>query len=87
MKADPAPRERIIDAMADVVAERGVAGASVECVCTRARVSRRTFNACFADVDECVVAVMQEALVRLGGLASRLERGEAAGAWRRAALS
>jgi AcrR family transcriptional regulator len=64
-------RARIMDAMTDVVTERGVAGASVECVCARARVSRRTFYACFADVDECVVAVMVEALVRLGGLASR----------------
>ena len=55
-----AQRARILDAMAEVVAERGVAGASVEAVCARARVSRRTFYACYADAQECVFAVMSD---------------------------
>jgi len=71
-----ARRELIVDAMADVVAERGIAGASVELVCARARVARRTFHACFADLDECVVAVMRRGLEGAGAAASRALDGE-----------
>jgi len=56
--------ERILDAVVDVVCERGVAGASVGLVITRARVSRRTFYERFDDLEECLVAVLDDALAR-----------------------
>lgn len=50
--------------MAHVVAERGVAGASVELVIARAQVSRRTFHKHFADLPEATVAVLEEGFQR-----------------------
>jgi AcrR family transcriptional regulator len=52
-----AQRGRILQAMAEVVAERGFAGASTELVRARARVSRRTFEGLFASREECLAAV------------------------------
>lgn len=65
-------RDSILGAVVEVVAERGVANSSVELVCARARVSRRTFHGCFAGgLDECLVAVMDGALAQVGALAVR----------------
>jgi len=57
-------RDPILDAVVEVVAERGVTDASMELVLARAGVSRRTFYACFEDLDECLVAVLDGALQR-----------------------
>src|ERR1700677_1649654 len=58
------PRDLILDAVVEVVAERGVTDASMELVLARAGVSRRTFYAFFEDLDECLVAVLDGALQR-----------------------
>jgi AcrR family transcriptional regulator len=59
-------RKRILDAVVAVVAERGVAGASVGLVIARAGVSRRAFYERFAGLDECLLAVLDGALERAG---------------------
>jgi AcrR family transcriptional regulator len=64
-------RNFILDAVVEVVAERGLAGASVELVLARAGVSRRGFYACFANLDECLVAISDRALEHFGVLVSR----------------
>lgn len=61
---DDLRRSRIVYAVAHVVAERGVAGASVELVVARAQVSRRTFHKHFADLSEAIVAVLEEGFQR-----------------------
>jgi AcrR family transcriptional regulator len=63
-------RTRILDALVAVVAERGMAGASVESVIARAEVSRHTFYECFPGLEEAVVAVMDRTLERVSILAS-----------------
>jgi AcrR family transcriptional regulator len=64
-------RERILAAVVEVVAERGVAGTPVELVLARARVSRRTFYARFDSLQECLVAVLDRGLEQVGSLAVR----------------
>jgi AcrR family transcriptional regulator len=55
----------------EVVAERGVPGASVGLVIARAQVSRRAFYECFASLEDATVAVMDGALEQLSALASQ----------------
>lgn len=64
-------RKRILDGVVAVVAERGVAGASVEPVLARAGVSRRAFYECYRGLDECLVAVMDRTLEQVSVLAWR----------------
>lgn len=64
-------RDSILQAIVDVVAERGVPGASVGLVIARAQVSRRAFYECFAGLEDATVAVMDGALAQLSALASR----------------
>lgn len=64
-------RDFILDAAVEVIATRGVAGASVGLVCERARVSSRTFYECFAGLDECLIAVLDGALARAAPLVVR----------------
>jgi AcrR family transcriptional regulator len=61
-------RARIVDAMVQVVAEHGFAGASVGLVVSRARVSRRTFYEQFNGLEECFAAVLDLGLTLCGGL-------------------
>jgi AcrR family transcriptional regulator len=61
-------RERLIDAMAHVVAEKGYAATTVADVVERAGVSRRTFYEQFADKEACFLAAYD------AGLAAVLER-------------
>lgn len=56
--------------MAHVVAERGVAGASVELVIARAQVSRRTFHKHFADLPEAVIAVLEHGYRQAASIAA-----------------
>jgi AcrR family transcriptional regulator len=58
----------VLDAVVEVVYERGVAGTSVGLVCERARVSRRMFYECFEGLDSCLVAVLDGALERAAPL-------------------
>jgi AcrR family transcriptional regulator len=68
-------RDRILQAIAEVVAERSYRGASVGLVVERARVSRRTFYELLpGGLDDGLIAVMDMALARIGVLVSpRLE--------------
>ena len=53
-------RARMLDAIVEVVAERGFAGASVELVAERAGVCSRTFYECFEDLEDCFTVVLDE---------------------------
>jgi AcrR family transcriptional regulator/DNA-binding MarR family transcriptional regulator len=58
-------RARILAAMVDVVAERGVGNISVAHVVARSGVSRRTFYELFEDREDCLLAACEEALERI----------------------
>lgn len=64
-------RTRIMQALVDILAERGFAGANVGLVVRRAGVSTRTFYRCFNDLEECLIAIMDRALEDAGALVSR----------------
>jgi AcrR family transcriptional regulator/DNA-binding MarR family transcriptional regulator len=57
-------RMRLLRAMAEVAAQRGLHPASVGRVTAQAGVSRRTFYDLFEDRDDCFVAVFDEAIAR-----------------------
>jgi AcrR family transcriptional regulator len=61
-------RARILDALVEVVAERGFGGVSVELVIARARVSRRTFYEIFDGLEDCFVAILDDGLERSSAL-------------------
>jgi AcrR family transcriptional regulator len=61
-------RARILQAMVEVVAERGFANVSVKLVTGRAGVSTRTFYQEFEHLRDCFLAVLDLALERTGGL-------------------
>lgn len=73
-------RARILDATILVVAQRGLAGVSVANVIARARVSRRTFNAHFEDLDGALVAVIDDALAQVSEIVC--DAGAAERSWR-----
>ncbi len=67
-------RGRLLDAMAQVVAEKGYAAATVADVVERAGVSRRTFYEQFADKEACFLAAYDMALaVVLGRIREAVE--------------
>jgi AcrR family transcriptional regulator len=81
-------RARILDAVVEVVAERGCAGASLGLVISRAKVSRRTFYELFAGLEDGLVAVMDKTLGQVSELSSQALEGD--GSWQdgvRAALA
>lgn len=57
-------RARMVAAMVDVAAERGLAEATVAHVVARSGVSRRTFYEMFNDREDCFLAALDEALAR-----------------------
>lgn len=59
-------RERILLAARDVFAGRGYAGAGIEEIVARARVSRTTFYAFFHNKEDCLLAVFALGLERVG---------------------
>jgi AcrR family transcriptional regulator len=61
-------RDLILDAVVEVVAERGVPGASVGLVLARAKVSRQAFYERFDGLDQCLVALLDSALKRTAPL-------------------
>jgi AcrR family transcriptional regulator len=61
-------RERILLAARDVFAARGYAGAGVEEIVARARVSRTTFYVFFDNKEECLLGVFRIGLERLGAV-------------------
>jgi len=75
-------RGRLIDAMAQVVAEKGYAATTVADVVERAGVSRRTFYEQFADKEVCFLAAYDVGLAAvLSRIQEAVEAGPAAG-WR-----
>jgi AcrR family transcriptional regulator len=70
-RARTSRRDRILQAMVEVVSERGFGGASVKLVTGRAGVSTRTFYEEFEGLRDCFVAVLDLALERAGGLIAR----------------
>jgi AcrR family transcriptional regulator len=71
-------RARILDAVVEVVAERGAVDASVELVIARAGVSRYGFHEQFDGLEECLMAVLDGGLERVASLAAHAieqERG------------
>ncbi|HTA96134.1 MAG TPA: helix-turn-helix domain-containing protein [Solirubrobacteraceae bacterium] len=63
-------RARILAAMGEVLAERGLANATVERVVSRAGVSRRTFYELFAGLEACFLASFDDALALATATAS-----------------
>ena len=66
-------RARLLAAATVSIAELGYTRASVARITARARVSRRTFYDLFASREECLIAVMQGALERVGSEIAALE--------------
>jgi AcrR family transcriptional regulator len=61
-QVDGIQRARILAAMGEVVAEQGVAAATVATVVARAGVSRRTFYELFSDREACFLAAFDHAI-------------------------
>ncbi len=59
-------RERILLAARDVFAERGYAGAGIDDIVARARASRTTFYVFFENKEQCLLAVFDWGLQRIG---------------------
>lgn len=53
-------RGRLLDAMADVIAEEGYLATTVHKVLTRARISRRTYYELFKDKEDCFLVAYDE---------------------------
>jgi len=76
-------RGRLIEAMAQVVAEKGYAATTVADVVERAGVSRRTFYEQFADKEACFLAAYDAGLAAvLGRIREAAETGLPARDWR-----
>ncbi|MGA9874189.1 MAG: TetR/AcrR family transcriptional regulator [Solirubrobacteraceae bacterium] len=61
-------RARILAAMVDVAAERGVGNVTVAHVVARSSVSRRTFYELFEDREDCLLAACEDALERIAAV-------------------
>jgi len=64
-------RSRLLAGAVRTVDELGYAGATVAHITLRARVSRRTFYELFANREECVAAVLEDAARRIGAEIAR----------------
>jgi len=71
------PRQRILIAMAEIVAKRGYHGATIEHIVKRAGVSRATFYEHFDNREDCLLAGFDETAVELQ---RRMETAAAAAA-------
>lgn len=72
-------RERLLDAAAQLIGERGCAGASIEAIVKRAGVSSVTFYEYFTDKEACFVAAFERAAEGLrSAVAARLRGGDEA---------
>lgn len=61
---DPA-RERIAAAIVEMVADHGFMAIDIAEVCARADVSRAHFDRCFADLEDCFLAIHDESIEEL----------------------
>jgi AcrR family transcriptional regulator len=69
-------RERILQAMVEVVGERSFLGTSVALVAARARVSTGTFYEQFDGLEDCFTAVMDLGLTRAGEMIAQASERE-----------
>lgn len=70
-------RQRLCDAIVEVVADNGYRATTVDKVLKRARISRRTFYELFADLDECYLVAYQQATEDvLGAVAAACAEGD-----------
>jgi AcrR family transcriptional regulator len=67
MRVSELQRGRLLSAAVVTIAELGYASTSVAHVCARARVSRRTFYELFEDRQDCLLAVLEDAVERVVG--------------------
>lgn len=58
-------RERLLEALADAIRERGLRHTQIADIVRRARTSRRTFYECFEDKEACFVALVREATTQM----------------------
>jgi AcrR family transcriptional regulator len=58
-------RERLLEALADAIRERGLRGTQIADIVRRARTSRRTFYECFDDKESCFVELVREATTQM----------------------
>jgi AcrR family transcriptional regulator len=73
-------RARLLRAAVATIGELGYSGASVAHITSRARVSRRTFYDLFANREECLLAVLADAVERVSGEIAQADLGGLA--WR-----
>jgi AcrR family transcriptional regulator len=73
-------RARLLGAAVVTIGELGYAGASVAHITARARVSRRTFYDLFANREDCLLAVLGDAVERISGEIAAADLAESA--WR-----
>jgi AcrR family transcriptional regulator len=66
MQVSEMQRARLLGAAASVVDELGWSGAVTTSVCARARISRRTFYELFANREDCLLAVLEDTVGRIG---------------------
>jgi AcrR family transcriptional regulator len=80
-------RSRLIEAMAQVVADKGYAATTVADVVERAGVSRRTFYEQFSDKEACFLAAYDAGLAAVLGRISSAAEGDPGAGWRDRARS
>lgn len=61
-------RTSIVQATTEVVAERGISGATISLVTERASVSRRAYYQSFAGLSDCLVAIIERTLAEVTSL-------------------
>jgi AcrR family transcriptional regulator len=76
----PRQRERLLQAAAEEFAKAGFAGASSESISRRAGMSKATFYEHFANKEECMVSLFDNAADELGRAMSRAARAAGADA-------
>ncbi|WP_396924826.1 TetR/AcrR family transcriptional regulator [Mycolicibacterium sp.] len=59
-RAQSTPRQRLVDALADSIADIGYSATTVADIVRRARTSRRTFYEYFTDREACLVALLAD---------------------------
>jgi AcrR family transcriptional regulator len=78
-------RRYVLDAMAYVVAEGGMRGATIGRVCERAGVTSSVFRELFPSLDACLLELLEQAMTRCTALV--VEAFEAESSWRDAVLA
>ena len=58
-------RQRLLEALAEAIRERGLRGTQIADIVRRARTSRRTFYECFDDKEACFVELVREATTQM----------------------